>query len=135
MRMSLGISCNNPLNIRYNNFNRWQGLKGINKGFCVFESMDYGLRAGIITLRTYINKHGLKSVSSILERFAPTTENNTCSYIRYVSSYILSCGGNPDSISFGHIDFCRMIVAMCMFESWYRCSELDIYSIFTKFKL
>lgn len=135
MRMSLGIKNNNPLNVRYSALNRWQGLTGYEKGFCKFESVKFGLRAGIITLRTYINKHGLNSVEKILSRWAPTSENNTRNYISYVSNCLLSLGSDPDDIQFGKVNFVRMVVAMCMFESWYRCCENDIFEVINKFNL
>lgn len=133
--MSLGIKNNNPLNVRYSALNRWQGLVGNEKGFCKFVSLPFGLRAGIITLRTYINKHGLHTVEKIISRWAPTSENNTRSYISYVRSYLLSCGCDPDDIKFGSVAFVRMVVAMCMFESWYRCCECDIFDVINNFNL
>lgn len=136
MRVSLGIQNNNPFNLRYNPLNRWKGMIGQNKGFCVFESMDYGIRAGIITLRTYINKYHLTDVASIIERFAPPAENPTSKYISYVSSYLRSRGHTPDIIRTIHYDsFYSMCVAMLMFESWFRCSESDIIRVINKFKL
>lgn len=135
MRMSLGIKNNNPLNIRFSSLNRWQGLCGSEKGFCKFESMKFGLRAGLITLRTYINKHGLTSVKDIISRWAPSSENPTCNYISYVSRYIFDAGGNPNDIKFGSLSFLRMVVAMCMFESWYRCCENDIKECIINFNL
>ena len=123
MRVSLGIQNNNPFNIKYNKFNRWKGLKGENKGFCVFESMDYGIRAGVIILRNYINKYNLTDVQSIIARWAPSSENPTSNYISYVSSYLRSHNHTPDVIRTIHYDsFYSMCVAMLMFESWYRCS-------------
>ena len=133
--MSLGICLNNPMNIRYNGFNKWQGLCGNEKGFCKFATMRYGLRAGIITLRTYINKHHLKDVESLVSRFAPASENNTRAYISYVSSALRSLGYDPDNIVFGSDAFCLLVVSMCMYESWYRCSVNDIMNIIKQFKL
>lgn len=116
MRMSLGINNNNPLNIRFSSLNKWIGLQGVNKGFCVFQSMDYGLRAGIITLRTYINKHHLTDVEDIIKRFAPSSENNTSSYISYVSNVVRCSRCNPCDIVFGSLGFCVMVSAMCKYE-------------------
>ena len=135
MRMSLGINNNNPLNIRFSSLNKWKGLQGVNKGFCVFQSMDYGLRAGIITLRTYINKHHLTDVEDIIKRFAPSSENNTSAYISYVSNVVCCARCNPCDIVFGSLGFCVMVAAMCKYESWYDCSANDIKNIINKFNL
>lgn len=135
MRVSLGIKNNNPLNIRYTALNKWKGLVSSEKGFCVFETMEFGLRAGIITLRTYINKHSLNSVESIIKRFAPSSENNTSAYISYVSGVLRSAGCNPDYILYKSDDFNLMVASMCTFESWYRCCANDIKNIINKFNL
>ena len=136
MRVSLGIQNNNPFNLRYNSLNRWKGMIGENKGFCVFECMDYGIRAGIITLRTYINKYHLTDVESIIKRFAPPSENITSNYISYVRSNILSSGHDPNLIVDIHYHtFYILCISIMMFESWYRCSESDIIRIINKFKL
>lgn len=74
---------NNPLNIRYNPANRWQGQTGENKGFCVFKSKAYGFRAGYRLLVNYL-KNGHDTIEKIVGRFAPSHENNTENYIRFV---------------------------------------------------
>lgn len=135
MRKSLGISNNNPFNIRYSKINHWIGQTGENKGFCVFDSMDHGLRAGIITLKNYINKHGLTSVEQIIKRFAPASENPTSSYISYVDAAIRSYGCDPDNISFGSESFLIMCKAMCLFESWYSVEPSKISEVIFKFKI
>lgn len=136
MRVSLGIQINNSFNLRYNPINRWIGMTGQYKGFCVFESMDYGIRAGIITLRTYINKYHLTDVESIISRYAPPSENNTSNYISFVRTFILSRGHDPNVIMDIHYDtFYLLCQSIMMFESWYRCSESDIIRIINKFKL
>lgn len=135
MRVSLGIKNNNPLNIRYTALNKWKGLVGSEKGFCVFDTMEYGLRAGIITLRTYIKKHHLTSVEAIIKRFAPSSENNTSAYISYVSGVLCAARCNPDIIFYKSDSFNLMVAAMCTYESWYRCSANDIKNIINKFNL
>lgn len=136
MRLSLGIRNNNPFNIRYDKFTRWQGLKGSNKGFCVFNDMEYGLRAGCILLRTYITKYHLYTVDDIITRFAPPTENNTRDYIRFVCGRLYSCGLDPDTILTIRSDsFLELVSAICMYESWYRISPYEVLNIINKFKL
>ena len=80
---TLAEQTNNPLNIRYNPANRWQGQTGELKGFCVFRSQAYGIRAGYKLLVNYI-KNGHNTLEKIISRWAPPTENNTENYIRFV---------------------------------------------------
>lgn len=80
-----GIRNNNPLNIRHNRNNRWQGVYEIQTDaeFVRFATMQFGIRAGFIIIRNYI-KQGHKDVASIVSRWAPSSENNTEAYIRHV---------------------------------------------------
>ena len=80
---TLAEQTNNPLNIRYNPANRWQGQTGELKGFCVFRNRAYGFRAGYKLLVNYI-KNGHDTLEKIISRFAPPAENNTENYIKYV---------------------------------------------------
>lgn len=76
-----GIRNNNPGNIRHGD--KWRGLadKQTDASFCVFKAPEWGLRALVKILRNYQTKHGLKTVESIINRFAPQIENDTSSYI------------------------------------------------------
>lgn len=132
---TLGKINNNPMNIRYNSLNRWLGLQGSYKGFCVFSCVDYGLRAGIITLRTYINKHGLTSVEKIIKRFAPASENDTYSYIHFVSSCIRSNGYDPDHIVYKSDAFLILVHAICIYESRMNIPLYRITNIINRFNL
>lgn len=81
-----GIRNNNPLNIRIGN--KWMGEveNPTDKEFEQFVSMDYGLRAGFILLRRYINRYHLNTVHDIISRWAPPTENNTTYYCCLVAA-------------------------------------------------
>lgn len=80
-----GIRNNNPLNIRHNRNNRWQGVyeQQTDPEFVRFASMQFGIRAGFVIILNYI-KQGHKDVASIISRWAPSSENNTDAYIRHV---------------------------------------------------
>ena len=84
-----GIRNNNPGNIDYNPLNKWKGLnpksKELDSRFCVFISPEYGLRALMILLRNYDKKYGLNTVRQIINRWAPTHENNTSAYMEHVA--------------------------------------------------
>lgn len=79
-----GIWNKNPGNLEQGE--SWQGLaeNQTDSRFCVFKSMEYGIRALIKTLITYTTKRGCKSVYDIIHRWAPTNENNTQAYINSV---------------------------------------------------
>lgn len=81
MTQPRGIRNNNPGNIRHGD--KWQGLadKQTDAAFCVFKAPEWGVRALVKILRNYQTKHGLKTVESIINRFAPQIENDTSSYI------------------------------------------------------
>lgn len=68
----------------------WQGeiRPGGDERFCEFESLIMGCRALIKTLVTYHTKHGCSTVRSIIERWAPSHENDTESYMEHAASSI-----------------------------------------------
>ena len=89
-----GLRNNNPGNLRHNRLQRWQGeVSGADPAFCTFITMAHGYRALMITLRTYMTKHGLHTVAKIITRWAPMRENDTPAYIRAVCRYT---GYGPD---------------------------------------
>jgi len=80
-----GIRNNNPGNIRGTGDN-WQGATGFDdKGFVVFESSVYGIRAMARVINNYREKHFLVTIRQIVERWAPDSENNTESYVQSVA--------------------------------------------------
>lgn len=81
-----GYRNKNPLNIRINKANNWQGKVSNNTDgvFEQFVSMEYGYRAAMKLIRNYVNDYGLKTVSEIISKWAPQTENNTAGYIQRV---------------------------------------------------
>lgn len=125
-----GIRNNNPANIRRGSY--WRGLvnKPTDKEFCQFISMSWGVRALLITLRTYVVKHHLHTVREIITRWAPPTDgNNTERYIEYVEKAIDEVN-ELLSPSLQDIDFmsryqhseCVLYIvakAMCKIESGY----------------
>lgn len=80
-----GIRNNNPLNIRIGN--TWLGevKKPTDNEFEQFVHVCYGLRAGFILLKRYINRYKLNTIEKIISRWAPHNENNTRSYINQVA--------------------------------------------------
>lgn len=82
---------NNPLNIRYSAKNEWLGQIGHRNGFCVFSEEKYGWRAAFVLLKNYYKK-GFRTVSQIVHRFAPASENPTSSYVSFVCDKLEQLG-------------------------------------------
>ena len=91
-----GIRNFNPANIDRDG-TPWQGMaddQSSDPRFIVFKSAPYGIRACARVLITYQDKHGLNTVRKIINRWAPTVENDTEAYIQAVAA---SIGVAPDS--------------------------------------
>ena len=84
-RTSIAEICKNPLNIRFNPRNNWKGGCGEYRGFQMFRSESYGVRAAYVILTNYI-KNGCNTIESIISRWAPPCENNTQNYINFVEN-------------------------------------------------
>lgn len=90
-----GIRNNNPGNIEHNG-TPWQGLADppSDGRFCRFKDPTWGIRAIARVLITYQDKRTapdgskIDTVSEIIERWAPPSENNTDSYARHVREVI-----------------------------------------------
>ena len=90
---TLGERNNNPLNIRKVPGTHWKGelpqstppLGGDGGGLFVrFSSIEFGLRAAFVLLRTYSAKYHANCIRDIISRWAPPSENNTEKYIKNV---------------------------------------------------
>lgn len=78
---------NNPGNIRKTSI-RWLGeILGNDIGFEKFDTPEHGIRALAKILLTYQDKYKLRTISEIINRWAPKSENNTKAYINFVSKY------------------------------------------------
>ena len=88
---SRGLRNNNPGNIRKGS--QWRGLahwsemtaaQKNEKEFCVFICPVYGIRALCRVMLTY-RKKGYRTAYEIINRYAPSSENNTKSYSSHIS--------------------------------------------------
>lgn len=125
-----GIRNNNPANIRRGC--KWNGLaaKQTDKEFCQFVTMTWGVRALLVTLRTYVVKHKLHTVREIITRWAPPQDgNNTEKYIEFVEDVLKDIDA-PITLTLQKMDFkpefqhpeCILYLwakAMCKVESGY----------------
>lgn len=88
MNVPRGVRNCNPGNIDYNPANKWQGQlppnPALEKRFARFDCPENGIRALGKLLQIYQSKHGLKTVKAIINRWAPSVENDTNAYVRAV---------------------------------------------------
>ena len=82
-----GIRNNNPLNIRKSADN-WKGQTGDDGEFVQFTSPVMGVRAAARILKNYRNIYNRNTISGVIERWAPSSENDTMSYIKSVAQKI-----------------------------------------------
>lgn len=83
-----GIRNNNPCNIRLSKtVYRGEIVPSKDKAFKQFSSMAYGYRAVFVVLYYYFTKLGLKTISEMINRWAPPSENNTESYVKHVAEF------------------------------------------------
>lgn len=78
-----GIRNNNPLNIRKST-TPWQGkiANGTDKDFEQFNSLEYGIRAAMVNIRTYLKRDRLQNICQIIAKWAPSSDgNNVEAYI------------------------------------------------------
>lgn len=113
-----GIRNNNPGNIRWGS--PWQGLvpadKHTDPDFCQFISAAWGIRALCRILITYKDSYGLDTISKIIGRWAPSSENDTASYIADVS---LSMNKGADDVIDTHTyeDMLGLVIAIIRHEN------------------
>ena len=107
-----GIRNNNPLNIRKGN--NWKGERPhqTDKAFEEFQSMEFGIRAGFIILRKYINGYfGLtakhNTIEKIIRRWAPPSENATQNYIDFVAKDMGIAPKEINPLSGNPVEFIR----------------------------
>ena len=80
-----GLRNNNPFNLQKTG-DKWQGkIPGNDSRFETFDSVENGIRAGIIDIVGDIAKDGKNTFAKLFEEFAPNHENDTTAYINFVS--------------------------------------------------
>lgn len=89
MEVPRGIRNNNPLNIRKTPAKWFGKVEGKDPEFETFDTMEHGIRAAYMIVRTYLTTRGCKTIADIVRRWAPPGDHNdTYHYIRRVGKYI-----------------------------------------------
>ena len=78
---TLAFKNRNPCNVKkLGKGQKWRGQVGVDsQGHVVFSSIHYGLRAFVLTMRSYQTRHGIKTLEALIDRY---------------------CGGNPDYVRY-----------------------------------
>lgn len=79
-----GLRNNNPLNLEYGSFAQKHGASASDGRFAIFPTMAQGISAIADNLMAYQDMHGIDTVAGIVNRWAPSNENNTNAYIALV---------------------------------------------------
>jgi len=75
---TLSRKAGNYLNVKAPSDTYWLGQCGRDShGHAVFKSPEWSLRAGTLVLRSYYQRHGIRTVRGIVERFS------TCNHVEY----------------------------------------------------
>lgn len=84
---SRGVINQNPGNL-IKSADKWEGLATVQNDprFFQFESAPFGIRAMARTLIAYQDKHGCRTLTDLINRWAPPVENNTGSYVQTVAA-------------------------------------------------
>jgi hypothetical protein len=85
--LPLGLRNNNPGNLRPSS-GAWQGQIGTNQNFVVFEDISWGIRAFATNFYSSVKKHNTDTIRKYIKRYAPESENDTNTYIKYVSDSV-----------------------------------------------
>lgn len=110
-----GFRNNNPGNLKRPGADTWQGTETYDdKGFAVFKSFLYGVRAMIIELRGKIIKYG--TIRKIIEVYAPASDNNdVATYSATVAKWV---GVTPtQKLSANKSTLIKLVGAMSRFEN------------------
>jgi len=120
-----GIRNNNPMNIKESQAAdiQWEGEHKIDLDpvFEEFQTPLYGLRAGARILRTYAQKYGRNTIALIIERWAPTSENDTANYTQFVSNQAQIPADKP----LERAEYPRVMAAMIRMENGEQPYSMD----------
>jgi hypothetical protein len=86
-----GIRDNNPGNEKVGI--AWQGVVGSDGPFLQFKDISWGLRALAMDIANKITTDGLTTITDLVTKYAPPSENDTAAYIASVSA---DTGIGPD---------------------------------------
>lgn len=117
---SRGIRNHNPLNIRLNPANRWQGrvdpARNTDGVFEQFQDAVWGLRAAAVLIISHYDRRGATTITRLIRLWAPPSENDTGAYAAFVARE--SGFGVDQPLDFHRAEHLRpVLVAMIRMEN------------------
>lgn len=95
-KASRGERNNNPGNLVKTGGMRFDGqITGQDERFASFATPEHGIRALALNLKRYNDKYGLNTVAGIINRWAPSNENDTGAYVGMVSKALGVSANQP----------------------------------------
>lgn len=115
-----GIRNHNPLNIRLNPANRWQGRvtpeRNTDGAFEQFDGPVWGLRAGAVLIIAHYDRRGTDTIRKLVRIWAPPSENDTEAYAAFVARE--SGFGADETLDFHRAEHLRpVLIAMIRMEN------------------
>lgn len=145
MGSPVNAGLNNPGNLRKSiDLFKGEVVPSKSPSFKQFKSADYGFRAMAVILLTYLKNYNADTISKIITRYAPPSENNTKSYIDFVVKETGIAKDEQlsfaDFISAGDSKYKKIIRAMAWLEQGKKPDETALtngYKLFLneKFKI
>ena len=127
---SRGIRNNNPGNLekgeKWRGLAKWSSMTAAQKNekrFCVFIAPIYGIRALARVMLSYRRK-GYRTVHQIINRYAPTSENNTKSYARHIA-YKLGLHDEHEEIDVTDAETMRILIEAIIYHENGDCPYTD----------
>lgn len=92
---TLGLRLLNPFDLEKTSDIEWHGQvhPGSDPTFCQFDTMENGIRAGVIDIVNMNGRDGLKTLRQMAEKYAPPSKNDTTAYIKTLCAHT---GFDPD---------------------------------------
>lgn len=114
--MPKGIRNHNPMNLRYYPAIQWNGqIDPDPDGYARFETVEYGIRAGVKNLVNGYFNRGINTPRTIISRYAPSHENPTDNYIQFIADRMDV--GIDEPIQLTRNNMLRLTQAIIYFEN------------------
>lgn len=122
-----GIRNHNPGNVRSSPAFRWLGQVSVDSdGFVINSAPAFGLREIMVIFHNYQLFHGLKTTYQLIQRWAPSKENDTADYTRFVAGRLIVSPDQPlDMLEV----WCRWTHAIVLYENGQDPYSIDIYNL------
>ena len=136
---TLGERLNNPGLLRPNNPAKWPGYVGVTpNGYIAFEKPIDGIRAIVIVLKKYRDKHKIFTVRKIVLRYTSGENHKLINYANYIRCVSKRLGVKPDEALnlWDAKVLCKLVRALIYFENGRDVYDVKLYqSIFPKVKI